>query len=139
MFMPEQFAASLAGLPAFFAYFGASVAMLIVFVTVYIRLTPHHEFALIKSNNGAAAIAFGGAFLGFILPLASAMANSVNLFDFLLWGAVAFVVQVLAYFANRFVIRDLPARISAGETAAGAFAGIVSLGVGMLNAASMTY
>lgn len=137
--MPDQFAVSLAGLPAFFAYFGASIAMLIAFVVVYIRLTPHHEFALIKANNGAAAIAFGGAFLGFILPLASAMANSVNLFDFVVWGAVAFVVQGVAYLANRLVIRDLPARISAGEIAAGAFAGTVSLGVGILNAASMTY
>ncbi len=137
--MPDQFAASIAGLPAFSAYFGTSIAMLIAFVVVYIRLTPHHEFALIKANNGAAAMAFGGAFLGFILPLTSAMTNSANLFDFLIWGAVAFVVQVLAHFGNRLVIRDLSARISANETAAGAFAGIVSLGVGLLNAASMTY
>jgi putative membrane protein len=137
--MSDQFALSLAGLPAFFAYFGASIAMLIAFVAVYIRLTPHHEFALIKANNGAAAMAFGGAFLGFILPLTSAMANSVNVFDFLVWGAVAFVVQVLAHFCNRLVIRDLSARITANETAVGAFAGIVSLGVGLLNAASMTY
>ena len=67
------------------------------------------------------------------------MANSVNLFDFVVWGAIAFVVQVTAYFGNRLVIRDLSARISANETAAGAFAGIVALGVGLLNAASMTY
>lgn len=137
--MPDQFAASIAGLPAFLAYFGTSIAMLVAFVVVYIRLTPHHEFALIKANNSAAAMAFGGAFIGFILPLASAMANSVSLFDFMVWGAVAFVVQVVAHFAKRIAIRDLPARISANETAAGAFAGIVSLGVGLLNAASMTY
>ena len=55
------------------------------------------------------------------------------------WGAIAFVVQVVAYFGNRLVIRDLPARITANETAAGTFAGIVALGVGLLNAASMTY
>lgn len=137
--MPDQFAASIAGLPAFLAYFGASIAMLAAFVVVYIRLTPHHEFALIKANNSAAAMAFGGAFLGFILPLASAMANSVNLFDFVVWGAIAFVVQVAAHFGNRLVIRDLSTRISANETAAGAFTGIVALGVGLLNAASMTY
>ena len=137
--MPDQFAISISGLPAFLAYFGASIAMLAAFVVVYIRLTPHHEFALITANSSAAAIAFGGAFLGFILPLASAMANSVNLLDFVLWGVIAFVVQVVAYFGNRLVIRDLPARISANETAAGTFAGIVALGVGLLNAASMTY
>lgn len=137
--MPEQFASSLSGLPAFLAYFGVSVALLVAFVLVYVRLTPHREFALIKANNVAATMAFGGAFLGFILPLASAIANSVSLVDFALWGGIAFVVQVLAYFANRLVIRDLPARISSGEIAAGAFAGIVSLGVGILNAASMTY
>ncbi len=137
--MPDQFAVSISGLPAFLAYFGASIAMLVAFIVVYIRLTPHHEFALIKANNSAAAIAFGGACLGFILPLASAMANSMNLLDFLVWGAVAFMVQVGAHFGNRVVIRDLPARISAGEIAAGTFSGTVSLGVGLLNAASMTY
>ena len=137
--MPEQFALSLSGLPAFLAYFGTSLGLLVAFMLVYVPLTPHREFALIQANNVAATLAFGGALLGFILPLASAMANSVSLVDFVLWDGVAFIVHVLAYFANRLVIRDLSTRISSGEIAAGAFAGIVSLGVGILNAASMTY
>jgi putative membrane protein len=137
--MTASFATYLQGLPAFLAYFGTSIAMTVLFVVVYVRLTPHREFALIKANNVAAALALGGALLGFILPLASAMANSVSLVDFMLWGVVAFVVQAVAHLAKRLVIADLPARIAHGEVAAGVFAGVVSLGVGVLNAASMTW
>lgn len=137
--MTASLSAYLQGLPAFLAYFGTSIVMTVLFVAVYVRLTPHREFALIKANNVAASLALGGAVLGFILPLASAMANSVSLVDFMLWGVIAFVVQAIAHLAKRLVIADLPARIANGETAAGVFAGVVSLGVGVLNAASMTW
>jgi uncharacterized membrane protein YjfL (UPF0719 family) len=33
--------AYLQGLPAFLAYFGTSVGMTVLFVVVYVRLTPH--------------------------------------------------------------------------------------------------
>ena len=82
--MIASLTAYLQGLPAFLAYFGTSVGMTVLFVVVYVRLTPHREFALIKANNVAASLALGGAVLGFILPLASAMANSVSLVDFML-------------------------------------------------------
>ena len=61
----------LTGLPNFLAYFGVAIALLLIFSVVYARLTPHHEFALIRENKSAAAIAFGGSLLGFVLPLFS--------------------------------------------------------------------
>jgi putative membrane protein len=129
----------LAGLPAFLAYFGAAVGLLVVFGFVYARLTPHHEFALIKANKPAAAVAFGGTLLGFVMPMASAMSNSVSLLDFVLWGVVALVVQLLTFFLLRLFIRDLPQRIAHNEMASGAFVAFASVAVGVLNAASMTW
>lgn len=130
---------SLAGIPAFLAYLGTSGALLLVFVVVYVRVTAHHEFALIKQNNAAAAVAFGAALLGFCLPLHSAVSHSVNLIDCAIWGGVALVVQVLAYFVARLAIRDLSERITQGQVAPALFAGALSIGVGLLNAAAMTY
>ena len=128
----------LAGLPNFLAYFGVSVGLLLAFALVYSAITPHHEFRLIREGKNAAALAFGGSLLGFVLPLHSAISHSVNLIDCALWGGVAFVVQILTFFALRLVIRDLPQRISRDESASGVFAASVSIAVGLLNAACMT-
>ncbi len=128
----------LAGLPAFLAYFGVSVALLISFGFVYSKLTPHHEFDLIKANKSAGAVAFGGSLLGFVLPLLSAISNSVSLVDCILWGVVAFVIQILTFFCLRLFIRDLGQRIAKDEMASGVFVAFTSVAVGALNAASMT-
>lgn len=131
--------ASLAGLPAFLSYFGVAIALLIAFCAIYAQITPHHEFALIKQNKPAAAIAFGGSVLGFCLPLHAAITNSVSLIDCAVWGGVALVVQLLAFFVLRLFVPGLPQRIANDETAAGGFVAAVSVGVGLLNAASMSY
>lgn len=127
------------GLPAFLAYLGVSAALLLAFALVYTGVTAHDELALIRQNNTAAAVAFGAAVLGFCLPLHSAVSNSVSLIDCAIWGAIALVVQVLAYFAVRLVIRDLSARIDNNELAPAIFAASIAIGVGLLNAAAMTY
>lgn len=129
----------LAGLPAFLAYFGVGVALLALFAITYTRITPHNEWHLIKANQPAAAVAFSGSVMGFILPLYSAISHSVNLVDCVLWGVVAFVVQIVTFFVIRIVIRDLPGRISNGELASGILVAALSVAVGVLNAASMTY
>lgn len=130
---------SFAGLPAFLAYLGLSLALLLLFVLIYVRVTAHHEFALIKQNNVAAALAFAGALLGFCLPLHSAVSNSINLVDCAIWGAVALVVQILAYGAAALTIRGLSARITRGEIAPAIFTAALSIGVGLINAAAMSY
>lgn len=131
--------ASLAGLPAFLSYFGVAIALLVAFCAIYVQLTPHHEFKLIRANKSAASLAFGGSLLGFCLPLHAAITNSVSLIDCAIWGGIALVVQLLAFFVLRLFLRDLSERIAANETAAGGFVAAVSLGVGLLNAASMSY
>ena len=127
------------GLPAFLAYFGSGVGMLIVFSVIYSLVTPQREFTLIREGNGAAATAFLGALLGFSLPLASAAANSVSLIDFVIWAAIGAIVQLLAFAAAALTQRELATRITRGEIGAGLWAGAIALVVGLLNAACMTY
>ena len=45
----------LQGLPSFFAYLLGALALLVAFMYCYSRLTPHHEWALIRAGNAAAA------------------------------------------------------------------------------------
>jgi hypothetical protein len=62
---------SLAGLPAFLVYFCTAIFSVVVYLFVYMRITPHDEFKLIRDNDPAAAVALGLSLLGFTLPLAS--------------------------------------------------------------------
>lgn len=130
---------SLAGLPLFGLYFAAAIALLALFVAVYIRVTPYRELALIRAGNSAAALSLSGAILGFVLPLASAVAHSVNFADMLVWGVVALVVQVLAYLVARTLMPHLTEDIPADKTAPALLLAALSVATGVLNAACMSY
>ena len=130
---------SLQGVQSFLLYFAAGFVAEAVFVLAYMAITPHHEARLIESGNTAAAISLGGAVIGFTLPVASAIANSVSLLDMLVWCAVALVVQLAAFLLATLFLSGLAKRIEDGNMAAAATTATVSLAIGLLNAASMTY
>ncbi|WP_202932476.1 DUF350 domain-containing protein [Vreelandella alkaliphila] len=133
----------LAGLPAFFAYLITAAILLVAFMAAYSKITPHHEWQLIQEGNAAAATAFGGATLGFTIPLYSAMANSVSFIDFIAWGIIAFIVQLVTFFAIKLVLKSkgqsLSGHITDGHMAYGIFAATIAIAVGLLNAASMIW
>lgn len=130
---------SLAGLPAFLSYFATAIGLLVLFLLVYIFITPYREIALIRAGNVAAAASLGGALLGFVLPLASAIAHSVSLIDMAIWGLIALVVQLLVYLGARLVLPGLDRDIPAGQIATGVLLAALSLAIGILNAACMSY
>ncbi|MCA8927938.1 MAG: DUF350 domain-containing protein [Alphaproteobacteria bacterium] len=137
--MHFSIAASIGGLPNFLMYLGAALILTLIYAVIYSFVTAHNELRLIRADNPAAAIAFSGSLLGFVIPLASAITNSVSLGDCVIWGLVALVVQVLAYFVLRLGVDRLSARIAGGEVSAGVWLGAGSLAAGVLNAACMTY
>lgn len=126
-------------LPAFVAYLALGVFYFVAFVVTYIWITPQREMALIREGNLSAAISLGGAAIGFVQPLASAIAHSVSLGDLAVWGLVAWAVQLLTHFVLRLIVRDLRARIEADVRSVALFVAIVAACVGTLNAAAMTY
>lgn len=136
--MNHSWTTSLAGLPAFLQYFGTAAVLLLVFGFLYTQVTPHREMALIRQGKTAAAIALGGSLLGFALPEACAIVHAVTLLDFVIWGAIALVIQLAAFLVVRLLMSDLSRRIESDEVAAGILVAVVSLAVGALNAASMT-
>ncbi|GJD54388.1 DUF350 domain-containing protein [Methylobacterium dankookense] len=130
---------SISGLPAFLAYYATALALVAAYLTVYLTATAHHEIALIRAGNAAAAIALGAGLIGYALPLFVSIYNAQSLLDCVVWGLVALVVQMSIYWAMRFVLPDLSGRIERGETAAAILLGAASLAGGLINAASMTY
>lgn len=130
---------SLAGFPSFLLYFALALVLVAVFLLVYVRVTPYREFGLIREGNTAAAISLSGALIGFVLPLASAITHSVSPADMLLWGGIALVVQIFAYFVASRLMPGISEAIPQGKTASGTLLGALSLAAGILNAACMTY
>jgi putative membrane protein len=130
---------SLTHLPAFFAYFGTALALVAVFLLIYLNVTPYDEIALIRSGNTAAATSLVGSLLGFAMPVANVIAHSDTLLDLLAWGAIAGLVQILAYLVARFTLPHLAEDIPAGKVAPALFLAGLSASVGLINAACMGY
>lgn len=136
--MDEQVATFLENLSEFLIFFSVASVLVLLFVFVYTRITRHNELDLIKKNSTAAAVAFSGSLIGFALPLASTMIDSVNVVELALWGVIALIVQVLVYLLIRLPMPRISERIEADEVAAGIWLGACSMVAGILNAASMT-
>jgi putative membrane protein len=126
-------------LPAFLAYFAVAVGLIAGFLLVYVNVTPYDEFALIRQGNTAAAVSLAGAMFGFVMPVANVIAHSDSLVDLAVWGAIAGVIQLLAYLVARFTLPHLTEDIPAGKVAPAIFLATLSLTVGLTNAACMTY
>ncbi len=123
----------------FLIYFSVALVLLVAFTVVYVKVTPYDEIALIRAGNTAAAISLSGALLGFALPLASTVANAVNLIDLVLFALLATVVQLIAFVFARMLMPGLTASIESGDIAKATFLAAVSISVGMLNAAALVF
>ena len=124
---------------AFLVAFVAAGLFTVAFKVLYQWATPYDEAKLIREGNTAAALALGGALLGYVIPLASALSHTISLIEFSAWAALAGVIQIAAFTLIRVIVmKDVTARIERGEMAAGVYLASISLAVGMLNAACMT-
>jgi putative membrane protein len=132
---------SIAGLQNFALYFAISIALFFVFKIVYAFVTPHDEWKLVKEDKStAAAIGFGGAMIGFAIALSGAVTNSEFLLDYVVWGFIAIVAQLVAFALLRFTFMPkIAERIQNNEVSAGVMLGAMSVAVGLLNAACMSY
>ena len=130
---------SLAGFPAFLAYFCVSLVAIVTYLLVYTWITHHDEYDLIRRNVPSAAVALGLSMLGFSLPVASAVAHAADIVDCIVWSIIALLVQIVAYYIARIPVPELSARIEKGEMAAAIWLGIASVTAGVLSAASMTW
>ncbi len=123
---------------AYLIYIVTSFGLLGLFLLVYTRVTPHREFQLIREGNVAAALSLGGAALGFSLTLSSSIQHNATFGMFLLWAFGAFAVQVVAYLVAARALGGVSEAISNDNRGVGAVMGVISLSVGVVNAACLT-
>jgi putative membrane protein len=119
----------------FVGYMAASCALLAVFMVIYSKITPYNEFKEVSNNNTAAAVAFGGAILGFTLPMVSAIFFTHSFVEMLKWAAVTGVVQLLVFGS----VRRYAVKIEAGQVAPATLLAFLAVSVGLLNAVCISY
>ena len=84
-------------------------------------------------------MALGGALIGYVLPLASALNHTASLPEFVAWAALAGVIQIATFWIIRMVaLGDVSARIERGEMSTAIYMAAISIVVGLLNAACMS-
>lgn len=135
--MQAVFDSFTSGMPVLVTHFLAALAIFVAGVVIYNRVTPFHELGLIRAGNNAAGVSAAGATIGLALPIAGALAGSVNLPDLLLWGAFAVVLQLLTFVIVAVVIRRLVDSIARGEMAPALLLAGVQIAVGLINAAAV--
>ena len=122
---------------SYLQYLAVGLGMTALFSAVYLRITPADELKLIKNGNLACALSFGGALIGFCLPLASSITHSVGLLDFVLWSWAAAAIQIVVYFAATRLVPDAADELAGNNVAVGTLCAVISVAVGLLNAACL--
>jgi len=130
---------SLSGLIDFGFYFGVAITFVVIFCQIYCWITPYNELKLVREGNLAPAISFGGALIGFTLPLYSTITHSVSFIDMLIWGVIAMIVQLAVFSIVRLFFKELVRNIESNQIASATLLASLSFAIGLLNAASMTY
>ena len=126
----------------FISFFLTAIVLIIAFLYLYAVVTPYDDYKLIfEDNNIAAALGFGGAIIGVSIPLYSALVNSVSYTDFVIWGAIAILIQLIfAFIVTRITGKySLESKISQGVVPVGILMAFLSISIGLLNAGSMSY
>ena len=84
-------------------------------------------------------MALGGALLGYVIPLASALTHTSSLPEFVAWAVLAGAIQIATFWlVRRIALPDVSERIARGEMSTALYLLSISLVVGVLNAACMT-
>lgn len=118
-------------------YMMLAIVMAIGFATIYLKITPIRELGLIKKGNVACAASFGGALIGFCLPMAASMTHTLNVIGFVLWAILATIVQLLVYFVATRIIKDASHELASNNIAVGILFATFSIAIGLINAAAL--
>lgn len=122
----------------FLLYGAVAVLLLIAFLSVYTWVTPYHELEEIKKGNTAAAVAFGGAMLGFLFPILSALYFTHSIQEMVIWAVACGVIQLLTFIVMH-KFRGVADCVKNGNVASATLLAFASVSMGLINAVSISY
>jgi putative membrane protein len=119
-------------------HLSTSVALVMLYFVIYTRMTPYDEVKLIRGGNRAAALSLGGTLIGFSLPIASALLNMPDYYQFAGWAAGAMLVQLLVFQVATRMLSMSRDQIEADNAAFGGLLGALSISIGLVNAGAIS-
>ncbi|MFZ4684319.1 MAG: DUF350 domain-containing protein [Hyphomonadaceae bacterium] len=125
------------GFPDFLIHGGVTLALLMAGCIVHMLLTPMKEMQLIRAGNVSAGISVGAVIVGLAVPMSACLATATTVYDILIWGVVAILLQLLAFRASDLLLRDLPKRIERDEVGAALVLAGVKIAAAMIMAAAL--
>lgn len=125
------------GFPAFLLHGGVTLGLLIAGCIVHVLLTPMKEMRLIRTGNVSAGISVAAVIVGLAVPMSACLATAATVYDILIWGVVAILLQLLAFRVADLLLRDLPKRIERDEVGAALVLAAVKLAAAMVMAAAL--
>ncbi|MFC0561008.1 DUF350 domain-containing protein [Halalkalibacter alkalisediminis] len=126
----------------FLIYLAVSLVLFLIGTYIFKLFTPYSERAQIKNGNTAVALKLLGKMAGLVVVLQSAIRHSINLVDLAIWALVAIVVQIVLHLVVEYVFTrntNLAKEVEKGNVAVGLFLGGISVLVGMIVAAAISY
>jgi putative membrane protein len=125
------------GFPQFLLHGGVTLALLVAGCVVHVLLTPMKEMRLIRAGNVSAGISVGAVIVGLAVPMSACLATAATVYDILIWGVVAILLQLLAFRVADLLLHDLPKRIERDEVGAALVLAGVKLAAAMVMAAAL--
>jgi putative membrane protein len=123
--------------PVFLLHGGVTLGLLIAGCIVHVLLTPMKEMKLIRNGNISAGISVGAVIVGLAIPMAACLTTASSIYDILIWGVVAILLQLLAFRVADLLLRDLPKRIERDEVGAALVLAAVKIAAAMVMAAAL--
>jgi len=125
------------GFPDFLIHGAVTLALLTAGCIVHVLLTPMKEMQLIRAGNISAGISVGAVIVGLAIPMSACLATATTVYDILIWGVVAILLQLLAFRAADLLLPDLPKRIERDEVGAALVLAGVKIAAAMIMAAAL--
>ncbi|MFC0469864.1 DUF350 domain-containing protein [Halalkalibacter kiskunsagensis] len=126
----------------FVIYLAISLVLFLIGTYIFKLLTPYSERAQIKNGNTAVTLKLLGKMAGLVVVLQSAIRSSINLVDLAIWALIAIVIQIVLHLVIEYIFTrntSLAKEVENGNVAVGLFLGGVSVLVGMIVAATISY
>ncbi len=122
------------------AYFSVGILALIVFLSVFERVTKYDGWEEIRKGNVSAAMATGGKIFGICNIFRYSIGAGDSIYESMLWAAIGFVLLLVAYFLFEYLtpVFRIDEEIGKDNRAVGLLAMIISVSLSYIIGAAVT-
>jgi len=122
------------------AYFSVGILALIVFLSIFERVTKYDGWEEIRKGNVSAAMATGGKIFGICNIFRFSIGAGDSIYESMLWAAVGFVLLLVAYFLFEYLtpVFRIDEEIGKDNRAVGLLAMIISVSLSYIIGAAVT-